>query len=120
MPLELSCSVRGWGTVENPLNDGERIPIEDGVLSVDDADVARALESEYDPLTLTSTIEDDEDEGEPEGSDLPDRSDDEWKTIASEYDFEDVNGRHSPEKIQDAYLELAPGEQDSALGVLDD
>ncbi len=118
MPYELSCSARGWGSVENPLNEGDRIRIEDGVLSVDDGEVARALADEYDPLSITTDLEDETAE-ESEGEDLPDLSEDEWTTLGSEYDFEDVDGRSSVEKIQSAYTDLSESEQSDALAVLD-
>ena len=114
MSYELSCDVSGWGTVENPLNEGERIPVEDGVVSVDDAEVAQALADEYGPLTLTSDIDEDV-----EDSDLPDLSGKEWQSIAASYDFEDVNGQSSADDIKTAYKGLSEDEQAEALEALD-
>ena len=111
MSYELSCSVSGWGTVENPLDEGERFPVEDGVVSVDDEETARALEAEYDPLTLVS--EADEDSG------LPDLSGKDWQSMAAAYDFEDVNGQSSAADIKAAYETLSDEEQDAALEALD-
>lgn len=53
----LTCSVSGWGSVQNPHNEDERLLIEDGALEVDSEELAHALEDEYVPLTLVESTE---------------------------------------------------------------
>lgn len=84
MSYVLNCQLSGWGTVRNPLDESERIPVEDGQVVVDDADLAHALADEYGPLVIIEEPDadgdaDDESE-EPEELEEPETSDDEDDT----------------------------------------
>ncbi|MWG34825.1 hypothetical protein [Halomarina oriensis] len=70
MSYELTCRLDGWGAVRNPLDEDEHIDVVDGTVTVDDADLARALDREYDVLTLTEPVEDETEESTVQDEDL--------------------------------------------------
>lgn len=70
MSYTLRSQIGGWGSVQNPLEDGETIPVEDDTIVVDDADLAQALEDSYEALELVDAPGDD-DEAEAEDSAEP-------------------------------------------------
>lgn len=75
MSYRLHSQIGGWGAVENPLEDGEYIPVDDGDIVVGDEELARALESEYDALILVDEPDEETDEEEDDTSEEEAESD---------------------------------------------
>lgn len=65
-------------------------------------------------------VDADEPENSSEESEgLPGLEAEEWQSMASAYDFEDVDGRNSAEDIQAAFEDLSDEEQAAALESID-
>lgn len=108
---------------------GEHSPLEfeDGEAIVADEQTATDLVRRHSHLLHGGRVDGDEEadeeaeaaEDEADPADLPDLSGEEWRAMASAYDFEDVNGRNGADDIKAAFADLSDDEQADALATLD-